>query len=177
MSGVVHDWGIELIGTYPDLFRPVGDPPRAEGWPCLADGWRDLLARCCARIHTAVKIDGGTFHFSQIKEKCTVSIYWSGTLSPEAAVQVGEAVDLTEARSAITCEVCGERGLLHGPAWFTTRCTQRAKGRPPIKAQPSDDIQVIERVMDGGRQELRRRKTAGRTPSLSSTLHSRSREG
>ncbi|WP_439373145.1 hypothetical protein [Bradyrhizobium sp. DASA03120] len=57
--------------------------------------------------------DGGPFKFSQIKKTCgTVRVYWDGALSPEAGTQVEEAIALAEARSAVTCEVCGEEGRL-----------------------------------------------------------------
>lgn len=152
------DWRHRLVTAYPDLFRPVGDPRGAEGWPAVGDGWEDLLQRACRRIRDAVRADGGSFEFSQIKEKYGgLRIYWRGGLSPAAAARVGEAVDLAEARSACTCEVCGESGLLHGGRWVTTRCAQHAEGRRPIAAQPGDDIHVMERVV-GRRRRTRRRR-------------------
>jgi hypothetical protein len=70
MTRVVRDWRAELIETYPDLFHPVaGDPPAAQGWPEVGDGWRDLLERAGARIRAVVQADGGRFHVTQIKEK------------------------------------------------------------------------------------------------------------
>ncbi len=154
----VHDWRVELIETYADLFHPAGHPPRAEGWPYVDDGWRDLLERACVRIRAAVQADGGTFRICQIKEKYgSARIYWTGTLSPEASAKVEDAIDLAEARSAVTCEICGEPGLLHGPGWFTTRCAQHAEGRRLIGGQPRDDIHVMERVVGDRRQTLRRR--------------------
>jgi len=43
------------------------------------------------------------------KEKyATLRFYWEGALSPEANAKVEEIIDLAEARSACTCEVCGE---------------------------------------------------------------------
>jgi len=101
---------------------------------------------------------GGTFQATQIKEKYgTLRFYWTGTLSPEADARVEEAIDLAEARSCVTCEICGESGVLHGPSWFTTRCALHAEGRRPIKAQPGDDIHVIERIVGKRRSVLRRR--------------------
>ncbi|WFU42842.1 hypothetical protein QA640_10500 [Bradyrhizobium sp. CB82] len=57
--------------------------------------------------------------------------YWHGALSPDADAKVEEAIDLAEARSACSCEVCGEPGRLYGPGWLTTRCTAHAEGRRP----------------------------------------------
>ena len=30
-----------LVESYADLFHPAGDPPSAQGWPFVGDGWRD----------------------------------------------------------------------------------------------------------------------------------------
>jgi hypothetical protein len=46
---------------------------------------------------------------------------------------VEEATDLAEARSASSCEICGEPGRLYGPGWLTTRCTLHAEGRTPTR--------------------------------------------
>jgi hypothetical protein len=158
MADPDRDWRIDLVTSYPDLFHPHGDPPTARGWPYVGDGWCGLLQCACIRIRAAVRADGGTFHATQIQEKYgTLRFYWEGALSQEADARVEEAIDLAEARSAVTCEICGEPGLLHGPGWFTTRCAQHAEGRGPIEAQPGDDIHVIERVVGKRRTVLRRR--------------------
>jgi hypothetical protein len=64
---------------------------------------------------------------------------------------------LAEARSACTCEICGEPGRLHGGGWLTTRCAAHAEGRQPIEARPGDDIHVLERIVGGSRRTQRRR--------------------
>lgn len=112
----VHDWRTELVEAYPDLFHPpVGDSGAARGSPECGEGWRDLLERAFARIWAAVQADGGSLKVAQIKEKYgTLRLYWQGSLSPEASAQVAEAIDLAEARSACTCELCGENGRLYG---------------------------------------------------------------
>jgi hypothetical protein len=34
MAGVVRDWRVELVETYPDLFHPpAGSPEGAQGYP------------------------------------------------------------------------------------------------------------------------------------------------
>jgi hypothetical protein len=84
MAGIVWNWRVELIEAYPDLFRPpAGAPEGAEGSPECGEGWRDLLDRACVRIRRAVHADGGSFRFTQIKEKYgTARLYWGGSLSP-----------------------------------------------------------------------------------------------
>jgi len=129
-------WRATLVQSYADLFHPDGDPLSAEGWPAVEDGWRDLLERACARIREAVQADGGSFRATQVKEKYgTLRLYWSGRLSPDARDRVEEAIDLAEARSATTCEICGEPGRLHGGGWLTTRCAVHAEGRPVVPVE------------------------------------------
>lgn len=167
MTSVVHDWRLELVESYPDLFHPVGDPPACVGWPEVCDGWRDLLERACARIRAAVLASGGTFHATQIKEKYgTLRFYWDGALSPAADAQVEEAIDLAEARSACTCEICGEEGRLHGPGWLTTRCAAHAEGRRPVEIKPGlENIHVVQRIV-GKRREVTCRRYDRATASF-----------
>jgi hypothetical protein len=156
MTRVARDWRVELVETYPDLFHPVaGDPPAAQGWPEVGDGWRDLLERACARIRAVVQAGGGTFHVTQIKEKYgTLRLYHQSALSREADARVEEAIDLAEARSACTCEVCGAPGRLHGSGWLVTRCAVCAAGRPLVESRPGfENIFVVERII-GKRREV-----------------------
>jgi hypothetical protein len=158
MADRTRDWRADLLNRYPDLFQPHGDPPTAQGWPSVNDGWRDLLERACVRIRAAVLVDGGTFHATQIKEKFgSLRLYWEGSLSQKALAIVEEAVDLAEARSSCTCEICGEPGVLYGGGWMTTRCEAHAEGRHPIAVQAGDDIIVIERIVGKRRSTKRRR--------------------
>ena len=90
MAPIMKDWRTELVEACPDLFHPSGDPPSAQGWPCVGDGWRDLLQRACARIRAVVHTDGGSFKATELKEKhATLRFYWDGTLSPESAARSG----------------------------------------------------------------------------------------
>ncbi|MBB5053935.1 hypothetical protein HNQ36_003935 [Afipia massiliensis] len=151
MADIVRDWRTELVEAYPDLFHPpVGDPGAAQGSPECGEGWCDLLERAFARIRTAVQADGGSLKVAQIKEKYgTLRLYWQGSLSPEARAQVAEAVDLAEARSACTCELCGENGRLYGPDWLTTRCMTHARGRPVERPPGFENIHLMQRIVDG----------------------------
>jgi hypothetical protein len=112
----------------------------------------------CVRIWAAVQAHGGSFRATQIKEKYgTLRFYWDGDLSPRAAARVEEAIDLAEARSAVTCEICGQPGVLHGGRWVTTRCAQHAEGRRPVQTEAGDQIYVFERVVGQRRNILHRR--------------------
>lgn len=154
-----RDWRRALVESFSDLFHPEGDPPGAAGWPFVEDGWRDLLQRACVRIRAAVRADGGSFAFTQIKEKYgTVRAYWAGSLSADANARVEEAIDLAEARSACTCEVCGEPGRLYGPGWFTTRCAAHAEDRRAVESRPGfDNILIVQRIVGGRRRTTARR--------------------
>jgi hypothetical protein len=165
---VAEDWRVELVEAYPDLFHPVpGDPPVAQGFPEVNGGWQDLLKRACARIRAAVQADGGTFHAKQIKAKFgTLRFYWDGALSPAADAKVKEALDLAAARSACTCEICGEEGRLYGPRWLVARCAVHAEGRPLVKIEPhQQNIHIEERIV-GERREISRRRYNRATDSF-----------
>jgi hypothetical protein len=147
MSRVVRDWRRELVEAYPDLFHPIGDPPAAHGWPEVGDGWRDLLDRACARIRAALQANGGTFCATEIKEKYgRLRFYWEGT----ANAAVDEAIDLAQARSYSTCEICGAEGRLYGPGWLTTRCIAHAEGRQPEEIRPHlRNVHIERRYVEG----------------------------
>ncbi|MET4312540.1 hypothetical protein [Bradyrhizobium sp. RT4b] len=150
------DWRRALVESFPELFAPVGEPPTAPGRPCCGDGWRDLLQRACMRIRVAIADDGGRFRIDQVKEKYG-TLRLSGSLSPEAAARVEEAVDLAEARSAVTCEVCGGAGVLRAGGWLATRCAAHAEGRPAIEFDEGFEVLHVERRLVGDRVVVRYR--------------------
>jgi hypothetical protein len=149
VAGIVRDWRIELVESYPDLFHPLPDH-RGVAFPECGEGWRDVLERASARIRAAVQADGRPFRFTQIKEKYgTARLYWDGALSPEAAARVEEAIDLAEARSAGTCEVCGEEGRLYRTGgWLMTRCAEHRKGVPVAERRDLQNVHTVYRIVD-----------------------------
>ncbi|VIO70462.1 hypothetical protein CI1B_31160 [Bradyrhizobium ivorense] len=108
MSSSVENWKVELIEAHRDLFAPPCDAAlAAQGAPECGPGWHDLLDRMCVRNPDRGPGRRRTFKFSQIKEKYgTLRVYWDGSLSSEATIQVEEAIALAEARSATCCEIC-----------------------------------------------------------------------
>ncbi|ABE62181.1 conserved hypothetical protein [Nitrobacter hamburgensis X14] len=156
MTGQARNWRAALIEAYPGLFHPSAGSPAL---PECGEGWQDLLQRACARIRTAVAVDGGWFRATQIKEKYgTLRFYWDGNLSAEADTRVEDAIDLAEARSACTCETCGEEGRLYRKGgWLMTRCALHAEGHP-VESEPRfENVQVMERIVGKGRRVLARR--------------------
>ncbi|MHC2275342.1 hypothetical protein ACVME8_001953 [Bradyrhizobium diazoefficiens] len=125
-----RDWRTELIEAHPGLFRPPqGHPERASGYPWCEQGWQDLLERMCKRIEAALR-EGETVRIQQIKEKfAEVRCAWSGEVSRETADRIMRAVSLARARSACTCEECGDEGRLYNKGGFyMTRCALHAQG-------------------------------------------------
>jgi hypothetical protein len=170
MAHIVRDWRIDLIEAHPDLFHPLPDDPGvAQASPECGEGWQDLLERACARIRAAVQADGGTFKFTQIKEKYgTARLYWEGALSPEADARVEEIIDLAEARSACTCEVCGAEGRLHrAGGWLMTRCAAHAQGHP-VSEKPGWENVTISHVDARGSKTVivKRRRYVRETDSF-----------
>lgn len=168
MADQARNWRADLVTAYADLFDPApGDPPWAQGWPCVGDGWRDLLERACARIRTAIDTHGGSFRACQVKEKYgTLRFYFDGALPPAAEALVEDAIDLADARSACTCEICGEAGSLYGPGWLTTRCAQHAEGRRPEEVKPLlRNVHIQTRIV-GNRRVVRCRRYVRETDSF-----------
>lgn len=135
-----RDWRIDLIQSHPALFGPAqGFPPRPSGYPWCDGGWLDLLERLCTRIEAALGA-GERVRIQQLKEKfASLRCYWSGEVSPATAARIREAVALAEARSACTCEECGDVGRLYrADGVYMTRCAVHAKGAPV----PGDDGQA-----------------------------------
>ncbi|MVT64843.1 hypothetical protein GPL21_06950 [Bradyrhizobium pachyrhizi] len=151
-----RDWRQELIEAYPDLFwPPASGPAGSQGYPECDEGWQDLLDTACRRIRTAMS-KRDRFHFVQIKEKYgTLRAYWAGRLSKAAKIAIEQAIDLAEARSACTCELCGDEGRLYRAGGILmTRCAAHAQGRP-IKVRPGfENIRSVQRIVKSRFQPL-----------------------
>jgi hypothetical protein len=152
MADLIRNWRFELIEAFPDLFRsPAGTSGGAEAAPECGEGWRDLLGRACIRIRAALETHGGSFRFTEIKEKYgTARLYWEGALPEEAEEKVDEAIDLAWACSAYTCEQCGQPGrLFNRSGWFATACDEHGKGEPAATRRDFEQVHVVYRIVDG----------------------------
>jgi hypothetical protein len=151
MSGVVRDWRVGLMEAHPRLFPIPRGTSGAEAFPECGEGWRDLLERACVRIESALT-DGDLFTAEQIKSKyATLRFYWGGCLSEPARLAVEEAIDLAEARSACTCEVCGAPGRLYDRGgWLETACAEHARGQPVPVRPGCENIHIVRGAVEGG---------------------------
>lgn len=132
-------WQDVLVERHPDLFK-VGTDHRIPGHPTVDDGWQDLVERAVTRIAAAVVgAPGGCLQIVQIKEKFgTLRLYRRAGAGFRHAMgdAVQGAVDLAEARSACTCERCGEPGRLYRDAGvYQTACDTHGRGSP-VRVRP-----------------------------------------
>jgi hypothetical protein len=148
-------WQAALLARYPDLFIEesngrIGTP----GYPTCGDGWRDLVETAIGRIASAIAAaPPGSVHITQIKEKfATLRVYLDGRkgLPDSTNAAIDEAIELAEARSACTCEQCGDPGRLfkHG-GQLLTACDTHARGET-VKVQPGrENIHIVRTLKDG----------------------------
>jgi len=130
MSVPTHDWRIVLICKYRSLFQPPSKAPvLAKGYPECGSGWSDVLERACDRIAEALRATEWIVFLKISSKNGSLRIYWSGELSDFSRYRVQNAVALAEARSAVTCELCGARGQIHRSVGaLITRCSEHAEG-------------------------------------------------
>jgi hypothetical protein len=122
---------VERSLTFPDpICSPAGLHRGAESLLTARPGWRDLLDLACSRIGAAVHAHGGAVKISQIQvSRGCLNLYWQGTASQKTRDLVEDALALAEARSACTCEICGNDGKLHRhDCDLLTRCDIHARG-------------------------------------------------
>jgi hypothetical protein len=148
-------WQSDLIERHPGLFTITeNDQSYPPGYPSVGDGWRDLVQRAIERIAAAVSgAPDNCLKIVQIKEKyATIRIYWSAGPGLTDAMRDGveEVIELAEARSACTCETCGEPGRLFKlSCWFMTACDVHGKGEPVAERRDLENVHVVYRIVDG----------------------------
>lgn len=162
-------WQDRLIARYPDMFRAtMAGREYAPGWPVVGDGWQDLVETAVGRIASAA----GAFpvRIAQIKSKHgTVRIYWAaGAVLPDAVADgIEEAIALAEARSACTCEACGDEGRLYaGGGWLTTACTDHARGISVSVKRGWENLHIVRKFSAGSPRVIACRRYIRATDSL-----------
>lgn len=159
MAGIVKDWRIELIEAHRGLFcPPAGNPGAALGSPQCEAGWRDLLQRLCVRLEAALG-DDERIYLNRIREAVgRLRVSWRGQVMPATISRIHEAIALAEARSACTCELCGELGRLHlVDGVCMTRCVAHARGTPLADESKGNRMHIVRMLRsDGSGYEPRR---------------------
>jgi len=128
-----------LCAKYPDIFKDRRANMRVTamcwGFEC-GDGWYNIIDRACAlimnwhknnelnRVHAPNSLDAPVMEIpvaTQVKEKYgSLRFYYVG--GDEYARGV---IDMAEAMSAVTCEVCGKPGSINvDAAWYECRCPE-----------------------------------------------------
>lgn len=89
---------------------------------------------------------GRTRRILLIKEKYgTLRLYWQGKLSNGSRLKVDEAVTLAQARSACTCDQCGERGrLFRKGGVLMTRCASHAQGEHVPTEPGQENVHLVQ---------------------------------
>jgi hypothetical protein len=141
-------WRLEFMKAHPRLFQIMADEPELSfGYPQCQVGWREILDRLCARIEDAL-LENETFEFVRVRQKLGVlRVVWDGEVSNDTRRKITAAVDLSRARSACTCEICGREGrrfVTRG--WLATSCPEHAAGDPAPVRPGFENILLVRRT-------------------------------
>jgi hypothetical protein len=159
-------WRDALVSKHCHLFKDGSGA--THGYPAVGDGWRDLLERALDRISAAV--GEGQMTILQIKSKYgTLRLYHSSAADLDEAAQysVEEAVALAKARSACTCEICGdEGGLFEKDDWLATACEQHAVGQPVPVPRRWENVHIVRNFDAGSTRSIACRRYVRETDSF-----------
>lgn len=120
----------KLVEDFPSLFagrnKSLQESLMAFGCEC-GDGWFNIIYYMCKEIDSHLKHkEIKDYEFTQIKEKFgSLRVYDLGGDS-----YIDGVISMAESMSLITCEECGEPGLLHnstGGHWLKTLCKKHAE--------------------------------------------------
>lgn len=136
----------QLTEKYPEIFQ-VSDERRLLPFPMFGiecgNGWYDILNALCFQIQQHIDwvnkqrqrlLENNSHNIripdevpqvviEQVKEKFgTLRFYVQG-----GDEYTNGMISMAEAMSAVTCEVCGNRGQMRGHGWFYTACDQHTR--------------------------------------------------
>lgn len=124
-----QDFDDRLVRTFPLLYKDRTADASVTcmcwGFECR-DGWYDILWRLSSRLEPLVsewisqnpELADAHPRASQVKEKHgTLRFYM--TFETEA---MSSLIDAAEQESGVTCDVCGQPGVLRGTSWLYTAC-------------------------------------------------------
>lgn len=135
-----------LCEKYPKIFANRFKSPTETamcwGFEC-GDGWYNILNALCFQIQE--HIDWNNRQRERLLESNPYNAKIPDEVSQVVAIQVKEKygslrfyydggddriygmVCMAETMSAVTCEVCGDRGSMRGHSWFYTACDKHTK--------------------------------------------------
>jgi hypothetical protein len=114
---------------YPEIFDKFSDISYPQGWETILDNVFKIIVWTSKQQHEAMIRRGDATEFvypkiSQVKEKFgTLRIYADYITDYQHG-----AINMAENMSAVTCEVCGDRGTLRGGGWLRTLCDYHYAG-------------------------------------------------
>ncbi len=114
----------KLLKDFPDLFitKAIGIPTFG-GFEC-GDGWYELIHELSQKIDYEKMQQFGEesreVYATQVKEKYGTLRFYMNTETPEMSDLIYEY----EAKSALTCELCGKPGKTRTMNWIQTLCDE-----------------------------------------------------
>ena len=109
----------QLYDAFPTLYKQ-----RHQGFEC-GDGWFQLLWDLSEKLTQFKGVE-----VTQVKSKYGSLRYYYDTpasMADNVQVMVSDLVEEAEAKSAETCETCGEPGELYPVGWYYTACPKHVR--------------------------------------------------
>jgi hypothetical protein len=147
IQGGRDEWRAEIVTSYPQLFHPPISLPECR------EGWRYIINDACKAIENALRPEeGDSINLVKIIEcRGLLNIFWEGTLSARARVEVEQATEWANMRSAGECEICGSNDahLYNSSGWLLTACIGHGRGKPLSWKRRPTFIRIVRGTVDG----------------------------
>jgi hypothetical protein len=147
IQGGRDEWRTAIVTTYPRLFHPPISLPECR------EGWRYIIEDACKEIGDALRPEeGDIINLVKIMENGgLLNIFWEGTLSARARVEVEQATERANMRSADECEICGSHNarLYSSNGWLLTACTGHGRGKPVSWKRRQRFLRIVHGTVDG----------------------------
>ena len=108
----------DIQNDFPEFFKPLythTDPKTFRFYFETEKGWNDIIYDACAKL----KATGWDGFFTQIKQKFAELRMYNTGMTDEQYKILSEAED----RAEVTCEFCGEPGILRKDmGWLNIKC-------------------------------------------------------
>jgi hypothetical protein len=111
-----------------------------------------LIHAACSKIEDALKPDeGDSLAISRIIENGgRLHIFWEGTLSARARIEVEGAIEWANIESGDLCEICGSEGRLYDcDGWLLTACTGHGRGKQASWKRRVRFVRMVRETVEG----------------------------